>query len=46
MKKTSKIISAVIKKNIQKEMDSACAIFGFQPRVPDSAKKFKDIKKK
>ena len=41
MKKVSKIIAAVINKNIQKEMNSACAIFGYQPVVPDSAKKFR-----
>ena len=46
MKKVSKIIAAVINKNIQKEMNSACAIFGYQPVVPDSAKKFKSRKKK
>ena len=44
MKKVSKIIAAVINKNIQKEMNSACAIFGYQPVVPDSAKKFKNRK--
>lgn len=46
MKKVSKIVSTVINKNIQKEMNSACAIFGYQPMVPDSAKKFKNRKKK
>ena len=46
MKKVSKIIATVINKNIQKEMDSACAIFGYQPVVPESAKKFKNRKKK
>ena len=40
MKKVSKIIA------IQKEMNSACAVFGYQPVVPDSAKKFKNRKKK
>lgn len=38
MKKVSKIIATIINKNIQKEMNSACAIFGYQPVVPDSAK--------
>ena len=45
MKKMSKIIISIIDKNIQKEMNSACAIFGYQPAVPDSAKKFKSRKK-
>lgn len=46
MKKTSKIIAAIIDKNIRKEMNNASAIFGYQPAVPDSAKKFKNRKKK
>lgn len=46
MKKTSNLIATVINKNIQKEINNACAIFGYQPVVPDSAKKFKNRKKK
>lgn len=45
MKKVSKIIAAVINKNIQKEMNSACAIFGYQPVVPDSAKNLRTERK-
>lgn len=46
MKNASKLIATVINKNIRKEMNSACVIFGYQPVVPDSAKKFKNRKKK
>lgn len=44
MKKTSKIVAKLISKNIQKEVNSACIVIGYQPVVPDSAKKFKDRK--
>lgn len=44
MKKTSKIFAKLIGKNIQKEVNSACIMVGYQPVVPDSAKKFKDRK--
>ena len=46
MMKASKLIATVINKTIRKEMNGACAIFGYQPVVPDSAKKFKNRKKK
>ncbi len=46
MKKVSQILAKVVNRNIKKEMDSACIIVGYQPPVPDSAKKFKNRKKK
>lgn len=46
MKKVSQILAKVVSQNIKKEMDSACMIVGYQPVVPDSAKKFKNRKKK
>ncbi len=46
MNKVSQIFATIISKSIQKEMNNACAIFGYQPVVPDSAKKFKNRKKK
>ncbi len=46
MKKISNFVAKVVGKNIQKEMNSACIVFGYQPLVPDSAKKFKNRKKK
>lgn len=46
MKKISNLVAKVVGKNIQKEMNSACIVFGYQPPVPDSAKKFKNKKKK
>ncbi len=46
MKKVSNLVAKVVGKNIQKEMNSACIVFGYQPLVPDSAKKFKNRKKK
>lgn len=46
MKKVSKIVADVVGRNIKKEMNSACIFVGYQPIVPDSAKKFKDRKKK
>lgn len=44
MKKTSKIVAKLVGKNIQKEVNSACIVVGYQPVVPDSAKKFKGRK--
>lgn len=46
MKKISNLVAKVVGKNIQKEVNSACIVFGYQPHVPDSAKKFKNRKKK
>lgn len=46
MKKISQIVSNVICRNIKKEMDNACILLGYQPIVPDSAKKFKNRKNK
>lgn len=46
MRNISNVVARVVGKNIKKEMNSACAIFGYQPVVPDSAKKFKNRKQK
>lgn len=46
MKKISKLVAKVVGKNIQKEMNSACIVFGYQPKVPASAKKFESRKNK
>lgn len=41
----SKLIVRVVEKGIQKEADSACLCIGYQPTMPESAKKFKRKKK-
>ena len=41
----SKLLVQVAKKNIQKETDRACLCIGYQPTMPESAKKFKRKKK-
>lgn len=46
MKNISNLIAKVVSKNIQKEVNSACMFIGYQPVVPDSAKKFKNRKQK
>lgn len=46
MKNISNAFAKLVGKNIKREMDSACIMFGYQPVVPDSAKKFRDRKKK
>lgn len=46
MIKVSQILAKVVNRNIKKEMDSACMIIGYQPVVPESAKKFRNRKKK
>lgn len=46
MIKITNLVAKVVSKNIQKEMNSACIVFGYQPRVPASAKKFKRRKDK
>lgn len=45
MKKIPAIVAKVVSQNIKKEVNSACMVIGYQPVVPDSAKKFKDRKK-
>lgn len=37
----SKIIVRILDKNIQKEADSVCLGFGYQPSVPEAVNKFK-----
>lgn len=45
MKSISKMIVKVIDKTLQKEADSACIIFGYQPVMPKEVKKFKKVKR-
>lgn len=44
MKKVSEFVAKIVDRNIKKEVDSACMVIGYQPVVPDSAKKFKNRK--
>lgn len=46
MKKNfSQLFVRILDKNIQKEADSACLCFGYQPPMPKSINKFKRKKK-
>lgn len=46
MKKAlSKLAVKVLNKNLRAEADSACALLGYQPRMPETVKKFKKEKK-
>lgn len=46
MKKTlSKLAVKVLNKSLRTEADSACALLGYQPRMPEAVKKFKKEKK-
>lgn len=46
MKKVlTNLIVKIVNKNIQKEADSVCLGFGYQPVMPEAAKKFKRKKK-
>ncbi len=41
----SQLFVRILDKNIRKEADSACVGFGYQPVMPEAAKKFKRKKK-
>lgn len=41
----SQFFVRILDKNIRKEADSACVGFGYQPVMPEAAKKFKRKKK-
>lgn len=41
----SQLFVRILDKNIQKEADSACLCFGYQPPMPEVVKKFKRKKK-
>ena len=46
MKKAlSKLAVKVLNKSLRAEADSACALPGYQPRMPETVKKFKKEKK-
>lgn len=45
MKSISKIIVKVVDKTLQREADSACIIFGYQPVMPKEVKEFKKVKR-
>ena len=46
MKKAlSKLAVMVLNKSLRAEADSACALLGYQPRMPETVKKFKKEKK-
>lgn len=41
MKKISEFAVKIVNKNICKEMNRVCLVFGYQPYVPNAAKKMK-----
>ena len=41
----SKLAVKVLNKSLRAEADSACALLGYQPRMPETVKKFKKEKK-
>lgn len=46
MKKSlSRLIVRILDKSMQKEADSVCLGFGYQPHMPESVNKFKRKKK-
>ncbi len=44
-KRLSQLIIKIVDKSIQKEADSACLGVGYQPPMPEAARKFKRKKK-
>lgn len=47
MKKTvSSLFLKAVKINIKNEAESACAFWGYQPKMPKTAKSFGNIRKK
>ena len=46
MKMKSKIIAKIVDRNIQKEANSACLIFGYQPPMPKAVRKYRKRKVK
>lgn len=46
MKKTlSNLILKAVNKNLKQEANSACAFLGYQPKMPESVKKFRKERK-
>ena len=44
-KELSKLAVMVLNKSLRAEADRACALLGYQPRMPETVKKFKKEKK-
>lgn len=42
----SRLLVKTVNENIKSETEAACAFWGYQPKMPESAKKFKKNVKK